>query len=300
MEATLQRQRQGKSWLTTTPWAQFHKDPKFYVKYDAVYLALIVVAFAILFFVEYRAPQLVWSWSNALLIVPITYFLILFHAYVHNAVHGSFPKSVNRIVGEVLGVMIWTRFASWEMVHKRHHRYSDDPIKDPHPAIREFWTYAGRMIVSVEKQLQMEYYDTYGDGKAQRGYETWRAIFSFVTGMSLIGLFYVVLGPVLFVLMLLGELLAGLFVIHFNWAGHNGHRPNEPLIPTDLDYGVYWIGNRIFPGIYYHGTHHKYSMLFNPMKWKKSKEAQEKLKLGNKSEDESFLKGRDEEGSAHN
>jgi stearoyl-CoA desaturase (delta-9 desaturase) len=64
------------------------------------------------------------------------------------------------------------------------------------------------------------------------------------------------------------SVLAGLFVVHFNWSGHNAHTVDGPIAPINLDSGYFWWGNRIFFGIYYHGNHHKMARAFNPMRVK--------------------------------
>ena len=35
-------------------------------------------------------------------------------------------------------VVVLTRFASWEVIHQRHHRFSDDLDKDPHPVVSSY------------------------------------------------------------------------------------------------------------------------------------------------------------------
>jgi stearoyl-CoA desaturase (delta-9 desaturase) len=36
---------------------------------------------------------------------------------------------------------------------------------------------------------------------------------------------------------------------------------------VNLDGGYYWLGNRLFSGIYYHANHHARPHLFNPRRW---------------------------------
>lgn len=216
--------------------------------------------------VGWRAPVQDFAWWLPLLLPVATYVVIMAHVFIHNASHGNFPKSINRVVGEICGVIVLTKFASWEIVHRRHHRYSDDPERDPHAAEPRYWAYAWNTLVNVEKQLQQQYFDLYGDTPETRRHEKIRSLLSFVSGTALILGWYTLLGaPIFFVLYLPAFLLAALFVIFFNWAGHNAHVPGAKIEPTDLDHGVFWILNRIFFGIFYHGTHHKLAMLFNPM-----------------------------------
>ncbi|NJK90247.1 MAG: fatty acid desaturase [Myxococcales bacterium] len=71
-----------------------------------------------------------------------------------------------------------------------------------------------------------------------------------------------------FFLFLPTAILGGLHVIHFNWCTHNGFSKAEDFRPVNLDHGIYWFGNRIFFGIYYHANHHYRPSAFNPAKMK--------------------------------
>lgn len=256
--------------LTSLPFAQFKRSPTFYLWYDSVYAALALAAALAMInggftglLPEIELSLLAW--------LPVAaYVSIMAHVFIHNASHGNFPKAINRIVGEICGVIVLTKFASWEIVHRRHHRYSDDPERDPHPAERGYWRYAFRTLINVELQLRQAYYDVHGDTPETRRYEEWRARLSFVSGSLILLFWYTLLGPGGFLLLYFPAFVgAALFVIHFNWSGHNAHTPGAKIEPTDLDTGWFWLGNRIFFGIYYHGTHHRLAMLFNPMKAKK-------------------------------
>lgn len=249
----------------TLPFSQFKRDEHFYVKYDALHLVGAVALIASLVMSGYRAPFATWQpWM--IVFLPIaTYLLILCHVFIHNASHGNFPKAINRVVGEILGVCVLTKFASWEIVHRRHHRYSDDPVRDPHPAERGYWSFAKNTLINVEKQLQQQYFDCHGDAPERRRYERFRSVFSFVSRSAVALAWFTLLGPILFFVGFLpGSVLAGLFVVHFNWTGHNAHLPDTEIGPTNLDTGWFWLGNRLFFGIYFHGNHHKNARVFNP------------------------------------
>jgi stearoyl-CoA desaturase (delta-9 desaturase) len=253
--------------LFSLPWAQFRRHPTFYLWYDSAYAVASLSAILAMIATGHRGPLNEAHWSYAVLFPAFLYVLIMGHVFIHNASHGNFPKAINRIVGELCGVLVITRFASWEIVHRRHHRYSDDPERDPHPAKRGYWRYALDTLINVEIQLRQSYYDVHGDTPESRRYERWRARLSFVSGTLLALFFYMLIGHMGFLLLFLpASIGAALFVIHFNWCGHNAHRADGEIAPTNLDYGWYWLGNRMFFGIYYHGNHHKMAMLFNPMK----------------------------------
>jgi fatty-acid desaturase len=249
------------------PYSQFRRQPTFYLRYDAVHIAIALFLCALLFAVGW--PGLFPSLSPwTLLALPLaTYLVIQAHVFIHCASHGAWPRAINRLVGELCGIVVLTKFASWEIVHRRHHRYSDDPERDPHPAIRSYWGYAGQTLLNVERQLQQEYLDVYGDTPANRRYEALRSVVSFGSGVGIALFWWMLLGTGgMLYLFLPASVLAGLFVIHFNWVGHNAHTKDGTIEPVNLDHGWYWWGNRLFFGIYYHGNHHRMAMLFNPMK----------------------------------
>jgi fatty acid desaturase len=256
--------RQRSLW-TSLPSAQFDRDPFFYIKYDTFFALIAAGVVSLLSWTGYHAPT--WSSWQALLLVPAIYVMIMAHVFAHNASHGTFARPVNRVMGELCGMLVLSKFASWEIVHRRHHRYSDDPVRDPHPAIRQYWLYAWRSIFTVEEQLRQQYYDTFGDTPQTRRRESIRSAWSFVTGLSIAAMYLVILGPGLFfVVYLPAFVFAALFVVHFNWTGHNAHATDGPIAPANLDTGWFWLGNRIFFGIYFHENHHRVSAAFNPMK----------------------------------
>lgn len=259
------------NWWTTVPYAQFKRDPHFYVKHDAVFFVAALGGIAALRLGGYQPPATDFALWHFALFPIVLYLTIMAHVFAHCASHQAFGRStagkvLNRVVGEIAGAWVLTKFASWEIVHRRHHRYSDDPVRDPHPAERGYWSYAKNTLINVEKQLQQESFDVHGDTPERHRYERFRSVFSFVSGVALALFWQQLVGLPLFVeLVLPSWVFAGLFVIHFNWVGHNAHTKDRPIEPTNLDHGWFWIGNRIFFGIYFHGSHHRMAMVFNPM-----------------------------------
>lgn len=256
--------------LVTHPIQQFRKDPRFYLRYDAAYFVLCAAVSAVLLLTHVKPvfASVVWSpWVFVVAYPPLVYFLICSHLWIHNATHGSFPRWANRLVGEVLGVVVFVRFASWQIVHFRHHEESDDRKRDPHPNYPSYFRSFFTSIVTVEKQLQNAYCDVWGDTEENRRYEAFRARVSYATNVVLALAWYLVLGPVaFFALYFPANVLAAAFVGHFNWATHNGEAGGD-FRPVNLDHGYYWLGNRIFTGIYFHANHHKRPHLFNPRHW---------------------------------
>lgn len=252
------------------PFALFREHPRFYLYYDLSWFGLCALGLGLLGLLGiaplFGSPTLAWVPGFVL----AAYLLTLGHVFVHNATHSNFHPAINRVVGELCGAAIVTRFASWEVVHMRHHRYSDHREKDPHPNFPSFWKTVVRTITSVEHQLQQQYYDIYGDTPANRRYEKWRARVSYASNLALLALWWRLLGSQAFWLVFVpANLLAGLFIIHFNWSTHNGGRTADlaAFAPVNLNHGYYRWGNLLFFGIYMHGNHHRRTRLFNPARW---------------------------------
>jgi len=260
--------------LTGHPYNRFKQDPRFYWRYDFFYLLLssaLLVMMAMgarlgVFAPAFGAPALWW-----LGVWPVALFgLIWAHLVIHNCTHGNLPKSINRVVGEVLGVLVVVRFASWGVSHIRHHRYSDDRVKDPHPNFGSFVHTVKNTVTQVEQQLFEAYFETWGDTPENRQREKRRAMLSYGTNLLLIAVWFVLLGPWFTLLVFApANILAGLFVIHFNWSTHNGERgtADADFEPVNLNHGYYKLGNMLFAGIYMHANHHKRPHLFNPVRW---------------------------------
>ncbi len=258
--------------LTAHPIQQFKKNPRFYLHYDAFYLGVCAAASVVL-----------WLWGPGPLVerfhwgllaaFPVAlYLLIVAHLVIHNATHGNLPRSINRLVGELLGLVVVVRFASWDIVHMRHHRYSDDRERDPHPNFASFWKTVHHTIVNTELQLQQQYFEVWGDTPENRRYETMRARVSYGTNVVLLLSWYLLLGPwAFFAVFVPANLIAALFVIHFNWSTHNGRSGSggafDEFRPVNLNRGYYRLGNLLFVGIYFHANHHKRPHLFNPARW---------------------------------
>ncbi len=260
--------------LTSHPIQQFRKNPRFYLHYDTFYLGLCAVASTAMLASHFRPVFADVQWKPITFVVGIPavlYFLICAHLWIHNATHGNFPRAVNRLVGEVLGFIVFVRYASWDIVHVRHHKHSDDRTKDPHPTFPSYWKSFFHSIIYVERQLQQQYCDLWGDTPENRRYEAFRAKVSYGTNLVLALTWYLFLGPVAFFAFWLPlNLIAAAFVGHFNWSTHNGMAGRD-FRPVNLNHGYYWIGNKLFTGIYFHANHHQRPHLFNPARWNTEK-----------------------------
>ena len=130
--------------LTSLPYTQFRRNRYFYVWYDAFFIVLCGAIIAAVYQTGWQGIPLTWDWRLLLLLPIAAHLQILCSVWIHNATHNNFPRTLNRIVGEICGFIVLTRFASWEIIHQRHHKYSDDPTDDPHPIVPEasgYWPY---------------------------------------------------------------------------------------------------------------------------------------------------------------
>ena len=253
--------------LTAHPIAQFRKNPRFYLMYDGFWFLVCTAALLTMkltgFTPLFDGP----SWWFIAAFPVLLYGLIWAHLLMHNATHGSLPRPINRIVGELLGICVVVRFASWDIIHMRHHKYSDDRQKDPHPNFPSYWKTVLNTVINVEKQLFQQYYDVWGDTLENRTRERRRAWMSYGTNIVLLASWLWLLGPAFFALVFFPcNALAGLFVIHFNWSTHNGEAAKtlEEMHPVNLTGPMYRLGNKLFAGIYSHQMHHDRPALFNP------------------------------------
>lgn len=259
------------STLTSLPFTQLRRNRHFYLYYDGFYAALCVAALAAMHFGHHEAFVQRWDVRLWLFLPLAIHAQILCSVFIHNCTHNNFPRAVNRLVGEICGVVVLTRFASWEVIHQRHHRFSDDIEKDPHPVIPSYWGFAVKTVVGVEKQLQAIYFDLFGDTPANHRYERIRAYVSYATNLLLIATWYVFLGPIAFFFLFVPASIVGfLHLVHFNWSTHNAFSPGKDFKPVNLNHGYYWIGNIVWHGIYMHANHHKRTNLFNPARMKGS------------------------------
>nr|WP_255216547.1 fatty acid desaturase [Pseudenhygromyxa sp. WMMC2535] len=256
--------------MTVQPSVRFRRRRAFYVLYDGTYLVGLSIVLALMLAAGFQGlvPREFhwWYW----LVLPLAvHAQILCSVFIHNCSHNNFPRPINRLIGELCGLVVLTRYASWEIIHCRHHKYSDDADMDPHPVTadaRGYWPFLKKMVVNVEVQLQRQFFELHGgDTPENRRFEKRRAYTSYATNLVLIAFWYVLLGPMGFFFFFVPASIIGFFhLVHFNWSTHNAAHPEQGFYPVNLDHGYFWIGNRLWYGIYYHGYHHKQANLFNP------------------------------------
>ena len=255
------------STLTSLPFTQLRRNRYFYLYYDGFYAVLCLGLIAAMKLSGFEPWVQRWDDRFWLILPVVCYAQILCSVFIHNATHNNFPRALNRIVGELCGVVVLTRFASWEVIHQRHHRYTDDVEKDPHPVVSGYWAFLFKTVVGVERQLQRIYFELYGDTPENRRYEKGRAYVSYVTNLLLIYTWFTFLGPLAFgFFFVLSAIVGFLHLVHFNWSTHNAFSPDKDFRPVNLNHGLYKLGNHLCFGIYMHANHHKRANIFNPAK----------------------------------
>jgi stearoyl-CoA desaturase (delta-9 desaturase) len=250
------------------PSSDFLRDPYFYIKYDLTWFTLLAAPTVAMWLLGWRGLGLSWGPHLLAYIAGASFLAMFANASVHNCSHGNWPKPINRLLGELFGLIVLTRYASWEILHRRHHMFSDDAVKDPHPVELSFWGFLWRkMLLNLEKNLHQQAYELWGDTPAVRRRELVRSWVSVSAGAALFAFWFVVLGPVGFFGIFVPSMIFGvLHLTHFNWSTHNGPFAKEErdLKPVNLDHGVYWVLNRLLFGAYFHANHHAYATVFNP------------------------------------
>lgn len=254
-----------KPWWRSLPSAGFLRDPWYCIKYELGWIAGLAAACGLLWASGWGGVPIEWSPWVLLLLIPGCYIVITSHLFVHNATHKSFPPAINRLAGEFFGVIAGTRFAPWEILHRRHHLYSDHREKDPHPAHRSYWKFLIAELLNLEKNMHEQYYELWGDTPAHRRRRMFKTLLNGTAGGVLLLFWYLLLGPVLFFAVFLPASVIGvLHVSHFNWFTHNAS-VSDDFRPVNNDHGIWWLGNRMFFGIYMHANHHAYPSAFNPL-----------------------------------
>lgn len=257
------RRRRGRAAL---PSELLRRDRLYHVHYDAAFVAGLAVVLAT--WALAGPPHWVTEWHGSLwAVVPLAcYTHVLCTVFVHNAAHANFPRLINRVVGELCGLVLVTRFMAWELNHRRHHIHADVPGKDPHPTQPSFLRFSVALAVEAQRHLHQSFFELHGDTPDNRRLERRRSYLGIVANLLVVAFWYQLLGPVGFLAFFLPASVVGyLGTLHFVWSGHDPHNASGEHSPIDQDHGLYWIGNRLLFGIYKHATHHRFPRVFNPM-----------------------------------
>lgn len=227
------------------------------MRFDAMFAAFLVAIFL--------SPNPYESALLALQFLPLTFVIGVSSAcFIHNASHDQFkPRWLNAIVGESVGLLLRTNYAGWKLVHHFHHRFTDNPVKDPHsPGAMSFWAYTNTMQKRIVDYL---------DARHMEHHQLHKAIYVLTAiigalAISGIPLFWIlVFKPTLFAAIWMPMLLSGWWIFYvINYYNHpvNEEGKNEP---ANLD-SKWWhkLTNLVGFGVLYHKNHHKSARQFNP------------------------------------
>lgn len=249
--------------LRTRPSVTYRRDPNAYWRYDARWLVASATFSAGLWLSGWRGLSTP-LWMGLAALPLLVWAHVAANATVHNCCHQNLPRPINRLVAEVLGLFVIVRFFVWEVMHTRHHAFPDDPERDPHPCKPTFVQFmVGIMLVTAEKQLHAIKRERHPD---HMKYEGVRTVFSLVTDASILIMWFVLLGWPLFLGVFIPMQILGWVILgHFNWIAHRGADRTADFGPRNRDHGLFWLGNRIWFGIYMHKNHHDYAGRFNPL-----------------------------------
>lgn len=224
-------------------------------RFDAM-LAALVPALAL-------SPDPWATLALLLLLLPVTWSLgVVLAVFIHNASHGQFrPKWLNAVIGELAGWCLRVNLLGWKMVHYYHHRYADDPERDPHPpGTMSFWPYANSM--------QDAHY-LHARHQELHAMPAWFYIMVGLvafTGFALMPLtWYLLLGPTWFAAIWMPVLLSGwwLYAV-INYYAHPVGADGANHAADLCTRGWQRLINLVGFGVLYHQAHHRNPDLFNP------------------------------------
>ncbi|WP_413576682.1 fatty acid desaturase [Bdellovibrio sp. HCB290] len=206
----------------------------------------------------FAATDLLWILAGLLVTFPTS-------SIMHSAAHGSYrPRFLNRFLGEVMGFWHNLSIDIWAVVHFYHHKHTDIPNLDPHPALGH--TYMGFLDASGKSfgaAFTHHFFDCHGKGdKAMRAFQL--TILNFKVRSPIVSLiWFLLLGPKAFVFFYGTNIVFKRYhYAWFNWATHR--KTGDEVQVLNLNHGIYKFVNLISWNLYYHGNHHLYPFLINP------------------------------------
>src|SRR5687767_8129038 len=91
--------------LTSLPYTQFRKSRYFYLWYDGFFMAMGLCLAWLMYVAQWPGLSTHWDWRLLLLLPLACHFQILCSVWIHNSTHNNFPRAINRLVGELCGVV---------------------------------------------------------------------------------------------------------------------------------------------------------------------------------------------------
>jgi len=118
-------------------------------------LSSTLVLYALLWFLMYKSLAFPY-WVTLLLSLPASGLLIRLFIFFHDCGHGSFFKSkkVNRIIGNILGVLTFTPYDKWHHQHHIHHATNSNLDKR---GIGDVWVLTVNEYLAASKWQRIHY-----------------------------------------------------------------------------------------------------------------------------------------------
>ncbi|MCF8059657.1 MAG: fatty acid desaturase [Bacteriovoracaceae bacterium] len=195
-----------------------------------------------------------------------TYWGGLMSILIHNASHEIFKSSLlNRIFGEVSSFFLTIGFINFLYIHLQHHIHSDKE-DDPHHNMEglgflDYWASMGKNVTKVFK--------TYLPTKVCKSKGQYKYLVTSVVlnKLLLIHIQLIWFGEEGFTLFSVPCIIGSqVLFAYINYYTHpNIDQMRDKVIDLNLSFTDKVI-NRLFFGVLFHQTHHKYPKVPNPMK----------------------------------
>ncbi len=252
-------------------WNKFRKN-KFYLPLYFLVSLLIIATLDMALIalmperLDLKSISLNW---NHLFLLPIGLIIgVQVPALMHNCVHGNLKiKPLNFIMGELAGLYTLLGMAAFEINHRMHHTHSDTDL-DPHnPEGKNFFFFLFANNFGGTRPVMEKYLKFHGDTATNRGLFHAAVFFHFFNVPFRLILWFMILGPSLFLLFFIPSYLFHIFVFaHINFYTHEILSDGSNVV-YNLDSNLYYrLVNKFGSGVYYHKNHHKNPNHYNPMK----------------------------------
>ena len=251
---------------------QFKRNPNFLL----YYCMKSVVLFALLDFVllqtfNLRGLSLTFAPHGWEFFLPLlgVFLCGLPSSIMHNCAHKNIkPSWLNQWIGEFCGTVMLYGFRGFALAHIFHHIHPDDPSKDPHPPReKNFLPFVLSPIKATLDVVENSYYEHFGNTVASRKNIKLQLIFFNVAIALRLAFWFLLLGPIVFVLAYLPVYAANIVIFaHINFAAHRVSEDGRSEI-IDIDHnGYYKFVNCVSFGGYFHKSHHLRPRAFDPRK----------------------------------
>lgn len=212
------------------------------------------------------------------LMIPGVLLGLMLASLLHNSAHNNIKnKYLNRLVGEFCGWWVLYGYQNFVLIHLLHHKYSDEDFDPVNPKGMNFLVFLSapmRYMIKATKKYLHSVHGHHANYEAIMNHQT--LVFHLNLGLRL-SLWYVILGPQLFLFFYLPGILATVSIFaHINYNCHQADAETGEIEIVNLDHNLYYkLANFLTSGGYYHKNHHLSPGLFDPRELGKQKKAKE-------------------------